>query len=513
MARKIYSRIKVAGTLVAESPLHVGGIGGNPEVDLALAVNGQGHYYIPGTSLAGAFRGWMQMNGDGCERLVNDLWGLQEQNGRNGHASFVLVEDAPIEGAVVEIRDGVGIDRVWGTAAERVKYDRAILPKASKIKLDLTLEVGSKLSKNWTEYQALFADLLNALKNGEIRLGAAKTRGLGRVKLQDLKVCQYDFLTHKGMLNTLRGYGDEVDLDALLNVDGATVSAQRPRLTIEIEWKPQGPLMVKAEGDGIAVDILPLVSAVDNSLRFVLPGSSIKGALRTQAERIVRTLLSLQASEDPNQNQRFIQQLDIPLVPDLFGSTAKTEEKTQLGNIGIGSLSVDDCYADLQMSPNAWGNIEAATNESNLRQALNNAGLRNTQHAFHVAVDRWTGGAADGFLYSTLEPMDVPWQPIRLTLDLTRLRKHQLPGISLLLLVLRDLTDSRIPLGYGTNRGMGAIKVIDVVINGRGLDDPLAALAGVTLSDGKLTIKSTELLDKLNHAWMQWLNTSAIGGT
>lgn len=50
MARVIEKRIKVSGTLVAKSPIHVGGINNNPEVDLALSVNGQGDYYIPGTS-------------------------------------------------------------------------------------------------------------------------------------------------------------------------------------------------------------------------------------------------------------------------------------------------------------------------------------------------------------------------------------------------------------------------------------------------------------------------------
>lgn len=56
--------------------------------------------------------------------------------------------------------------------------------------------------------------------------------------------------------------------------------------------------MVKAEGEGIAVDILPLISGFDGGITFVLPGSSIKGALRTQAERIIRTVLQKETHRD-----------------------------------------------------------------------------------------------------------------------------------------------------------------------------------------------------------------------
>ena len=54
MARKMQARWKINGTLTAETPIHVGGMGGDADTDLALAINGGGNYYIPGTRLAGA---------------------------------------------------------------------------------------------------------------------------------------------------------------------------------------------------------------------------------------------------------------------------------------------------------------------------------------------------------------------------------------------------------------------------------------------------------------------------
>jgi CRISPR/Cas system CSM-associated protein Csm3 (group 7 of RAMP superfamily) len=95
MARAISARLRLQGTLVATTPLHVGGFGEDVDTDLPLARNGRGEWYVPGTSLAGPFRHW-------CERrfgneFVRRLWGFQE--GEEGHASYVIVEDAAVENA------------------------------------------------------------------------------------------------------------------------------------------------------------------------------------------------------------------------------------------------------------------------------------------------------------------------------------------------------------------------------------------------------------------------------
>ncbi|MFM7367005.1 MAG: RAMP superfamily CRISPR-associated protein, partial [Sphaerospermopsis kisseleviana] len=282
-------------------------------------------------------------------------------------------------------------------------------------------------------------------------------------------------------------------------LQSSIISSRRKKLTFEINWQPQSPLMVKAEGNGIAVDILPLVSAIDSSLTFVLPGSSIKGAFRFQAERIIRTVCPSLI----NRNVDFLDQIEVPLVNELFGTRAKAKKETKKG---IGSLFIDDCYANKIISPSDWGNIEAATNENNLREALNNANLQNVQQAFHIAIDRWTGGAADGMLYSNLELMKISWKPIYITLDIDRLHENKLFAISLLLLCLRDLVDGRIPLGYGTNRGMGSIKVNSIVIKGDNLESDLDKFTNVTLENGNLTNLDSGLLQTLNDAWKDWIS-------
>lgn len=503
MARKIRSRIRISGTLVAQSPIHIGGVGGDPTIDLALAVNGRGDYYIPGTSLAGVFRAWMEQQ-TAEQAVVDRLWGTREVNDRSGNASFILVEDAVIDGDVqAEIRDGVGLDRFTGSAAEHIKYDRMILPKGTQIQFRMVLERSFNLSEQiWETVKSLYGGLIQTMEAGNLRLGAAKTRGLGHVKLQDTSIQHQDLCTPAGILAALTTQGDKVKLADLF----PSIEHQLP-LTLEIAWRPIGPLMVKAEQDGIAVDMLPLVSAVGDSLALVIPGSSIKGALRSQAERIVRTVLSQSTATQADSKQQFLKQLQIPLVEDLFGAAAMLTT----GQGQIGALSAEDCYAKQDMTLQQWQAVTSAMDSTNLRQALNQANLTSTQQAFHVAVDRWTGGAAEGYLYSTLEPMGIEWQPIQLQVDLGRLKELRLAGVMLLLLLVRDLTQSRIALGYGANRGMGAIEVEKITISGNRLEDDLVELPKIDLQSGQLTL-APSLQQRLEAAWTGWIEQNQAQG-
>ena len=515
MARNLHSRWHISGNMITTSPLSVGGMSTGSIVDLDLAVNGQGNYYIPGTGLAGALRNWMSRNYD--SQISDSIFGCIEssQGNDDGYASFITVADIPIQqdNLYFEVRDGVGIDRDLGTAVDNFKYDRAVLPKGTELNILLIIERKDKISDEaWQSSEQAIAHLLHALKNGKIPIGAAKTRGLGRIKLngRDWDIQTHDFQTRKGILAAL-GYplneAKPEDAAQPFFYKASTNSSQSTNLAIAILWHPVEPVMVKAEGDGIAVDILPLTSANGSSLTFVLPGSSIKGSLRTQAERIVRTVLGIGIvnQSNPYVQQKYPTQIDVPLISDLFGKAAKIENGDQQGRIG--ALSVIDCYANLDITPQAWANIESATTESQLRNSLGALGLADTKQAMHVAIDRWTGGAADQMLYSTLEPIGFKWEPIVLELDLSSKSIPKYEAIALVLLVLRDMMLSKVPLGYATNRGMGAISVDSIKITGTGLAPELGALADVQLENSNLNPLSPELLNTLTASWKEWIDS------
>lgn len=531
MARAIHTRWKIKGTLMAETPIHVGGIGSDADSDLALALNGCGNYYIPGTSLAGALRGWMGQWLDD-DAKVKELWGDHEHEQRG--ASFIVIEDADIQlnaGQTIEIREGVGIDRHTGAAgagADGFKYSRAILPKGITLPLTVTLDCQSQDEPTdvWR--------LLQALEHGDIRLGAAKTRGLGRVRLDQIAIHRQTLNNADGLFEALLNQGQPQQWNDLKPTDYQSPA----QLSIEMAWTPRDPVMVKAEGDGIAIDMLPLVSQVGADVRFVIPGSSIKGVLRAHAERIVRTVHNSSTKEP------FLEQVQLDLVNELFGSAEKRSRKSESnkaqsqGQMGV--LCVDDCYAKLSMAPDHWSAVENAKKEETeefrefktvLKTALNGKEnpFRTLQPAMHVAVDRWTGGAAKGMLYSVLEPIGIEWGAIGIQMDIARLRKIEArnqqdnpqspdlvkPTLALLLLVLRDFANRKIPIGYGTNRGMGTVEVSEMTLTCSQIDELKGIEGDHTVTDVPIRedllgdLLHQPLLEQLTQAWVQWIDASS----
>jgi hypothetical protein len=134
----------------------------------------------------------------------------------------------------------------------------------------------------------------------------------------------------------------------------------------------------------------------------------------------------------------------------------------------------------------------------------------------YVAIDRWTGGAADAFLYSVLEPHAVRWHPIELALDLGRVAQEVWsPAVALLLLVLSDLARGVLPLGFATNRGLGSLEVSEVTVEvEQGAHQAAEAatafgwLAGtypISRSRGLLGRLDPSRLDELRRTWARWL--------
>jgi CRISPR/Cas system CSM-associated protein Csm3 (group 7 of RAMP superfamily) len=536
MARTIAGRLVVTGDLVARTALHVGGMGEDVTSDMPLARDGAGRFVVPGTSLAGAFRAWCEQAFSGGSSEAESLWGSADEDGA---ASCVFIEDLDAgteESLNVEVRDGVGIDREWGTAAAAIKYDRAVLPRGTRLPLRMTIEYDATTADAARDTAA---GLVAALADGEVCLGAAKTRGLGRVVLENGSLERFDVDSPAGTLALLRrlawecrgSSGPAARPAASAIVEPRHAPRAAARLAVEIAWHPLGSLMVKAGADGIAVDTLPLMGGCEGGLAPILPGSSIKGVLRGQAERILRTLLDLPLPRGGDERDRFLEQLrGVPLVDTMFGTAGEkddgsaVEDRRQDRGVPLpclGAFAVEDCYGSARVTRDAWSRIleagiEAGQGKSRspLRTALDDAGLEHWTAAFHVAVDRWTGSAADSMLFTVMEPHGVSWEPIRLVLDLDRLPANErLPAVMLLLLLVRDLSQGRLPLGYGVNRGFGAVAIDRVRIRGRGLPGALGPLADVDIACGDVLTLPAEVRAALDEAWRSWLDAAATAET
>ncbi|MFY1699165.1 RAMP superfamily CRISPR-associated protein [Solwaraspora sp. WMMA2101] len=497
MSRRVIRRWELTGSLVAQAPLHIGGLDAGP-AQLVQARDGAGRPLLPGTALAGVIRSALRADGVPDHRL----WGLPpERDGTGGEASWVRVDDACAVGTpYVEVRDHVSIDRVHGVAARGHLFSREVLAAGTRFAFRMVVDAPEGADAATAE------DLVGAvaarLRGPGISVGAAVTRGLGLVRLTDAVLRESDLASRAGMLAALRTGGEPVDLPAA-DPDEVPPGVLR----IVVPWRPHGPLAVQVSSDGDVVSAFPLTGHDGEHTRLELPGSSIKGVLRSHAERIARTVTGACTPE------KFLDQMradGLGPVAALFGTAAARDGDDPTLPAGRrGALRVATCVSTAALPTAQWeavrllqrrladtvdhdgaeppgdgpgrtadqvraalGTLQRAVDE--LNDSVD--GIRFTI-AHHVAVDRWTGGAAESLLFATVQPHATDagaWQPI--TLDLAMDRLDQDPtttsahatasadddrraALALLLLVLRDLCDGWIGFGHGTTRGAGGVRV------------------------------------------------------
>ena len=504
MAREAVVRFILEGQLHAETPIHVGGLGSSVESDMPLARDGQGRLYIPGTSIAGAIRSWGSAP-DIDSNKQKEFWGYQSSEPEEGNASHIWVADGYVQGGVIltETRDHVGIDRRTGAAAHAIKFDREVLPVGTRIPLRIVADCPRKLFETGS---AIIMAIQAGLEAGLIPFGASKSRGLGRLVLKEARCRKVRLDCPEGILSLVT------------NPDEAGEPLKPYAIPVPdhihqflIGWEPETPVMVKDSRKGNGADMVPLVtgSFVPGRLAFVLPGSSIKGALRSHAERIVRTVLGFQ----PTQGE-FQSSIQVPLVDFLFGTcrlpenpetSASSAHSTGSFSLetpceedpkpGLGALSIDDCHSRETVSTRGWESIlmaeEQEIQNALVAERLVKGSSPSMRLNHHVAIDRWTGGAADTALFSVLEPWGIEWSDIRIRLDTRRIPKAvQKPALALLHILVRDLATGRIPLGFGTNRGMGSLKVTEVTLPGKG---------------GRVGASSYQVPGDFEAPWQEWI--------
>ena len=472
--RAVSVRHEVTGTLEAVSAVRAGGWGSSVTAELVVARDGLNRVMIPGTSLAGALRAWLgSLAGRGGTALFDQaalgkVFGDLEHRGPGGQVCRIMVDDAvATEDVAVSVRDGVGIDRRTGSAAAGVLYQHEVIPPRTRFAVRLTALQTSADAERVHEAVDL---LVQGLAMGAVEIGAARTRGLGQIRLTGISRTRVDLSDRPQVLSWLCGHpapAPATHQQIALPGDA--------RLGIEVTWEAVTPVMVcgsaVSEADTArdrAVDTVPLRTAPgpDGRCALLLPGSSVKGVLRGHAERIIRTLTSNHANSDVDVPERWLDQVNDPRlgpVAVLFGTVgdsrardeAQPERRGQTGRRG--ALSVRDCL-----------------------------GAADDRVVTHVAVDRWTGGGAENLLFSVQEPESARWQPIQMTLDTRRAAGPGDTGgdqaLALLLLVLRDLADGWLPLGFGGTRGRGSVRVSQIGFTGEDLTGPWAALPGRTLA-------------------------------
>lgn len=236
---KFYNRYIIKGTIVAQTPIHIGE--GNESInpidtDNHVIKDEEGKPYIPGSSLKGALRSWIEtlLRGSG-RKILGEIdppclvvsepclgddkdskeWLKEIKNkhkdkensdrlvaeeiykrlcivckifGSQHFASKITINDCRLKGnrAYIEKRDGVAIDRDTGTAANNKKYDYEQVAAGTEFNFYMTVD------NLEDENKKILQLIIKVLESGDFAVGGKTSVGLGRIKLCDTQIYKID---------------------------------------------------------------------------------------------------------------------------------------------------------------------------------------------------------------------------------------------------------------------------------------------------------------------------------
>jgi len=382
------------------------------------------------------------------------------------------------DGAAGELpsRMGNAIDRYWGSVADGALFEHEYLPAGRPLEIVITAQAGlpdgvdvpagAVEPATPEQVETLFGLFLGLFRSERIAFGGRQGAGWGRVRPDARPGAGFWTLTRAplgscdDLVSWLSGGQDMAGTITPVDCGGPD------RMRITVEWNsPTGILVAdpriseaelerkrqekekreraaqeagrSGEPDDVRDDYVParqMRTDTAQGERLVLPGSSVRGALRSRASRIARTILAARHApvEDWSDTDVHDQLAGDPvLVRDLFGSTEQHGALTVLDTLAVPGSS--------RLIP-------------------------------HNAGDRWTGGVAGGALYGE-EVHDAQWGDLTLELnpgsfspraDADRRRA----AWCLLGLVLAELAAGALPLGSRGTRGLGQVKVTSIRVEG-----------------------------------------------
>lgn len=451
-----------------------------------FARDGQGQPYLPGRSIKGAIRaacektvaradGAIDEDGLLTKESLKALWGGETAASVLTVHPIVLpvVEEAAEkhgenEGedgarAVLRERPGIAIDRYWGAVGDGALFVHEVLPAGAELELRISAHVDTESGRTPKQVEALLRLIVKLFETKQITLGKRKNTGWGGVTLSKESPEESVLLTKttldspEGLFSWLNG-GETLPFEKLPAIE--TPSASQERVRICVNWSsPTGILVAdperretrkNAEKDPEKKESVPTEQWRDREGDcLVIPGSSIRGALRNRATRIARTILFANegaggeyTSDWSDEDVHKQLAADVPLIHDLFGTTDRR-----------GALTVHE--------------VRSRT-------------LGEKITVTHNAGDRWTGGVIEGGLYSEEYYVDTEWEPIVLEVDLAHLFRakegertlagyaegRRRAALVLLGLVVAELATGTLPIGSRGTRGMGAVEVSSMTVAG-----------------------------------------------
>lgn len=430
------------------SPLSIGS-GENDMTDQDILLDGRGIPYIPGTALAGVYRGLFddetakQYFGSLLteERTEKKTPPLTEEKEKKPSLteSDIIVYDAVLlngESHSIAVRDMVALDE-YKISAPGAKFDFQVLEPGVQFVTYLEQNMAGQTDD-------VLAEIAKAWQQGEICLGAKTARGYGSTEAVEIVQCRFN-LEEKDERDRWLEFDlyEDAEWEAYSeNFKPHEIKRkQKKQLEVLLSLKQCGGISVRQYSTDVkGADYKQMVR---NGNVPVIPGTSWAGAFRAQFEKL-----------DPAfQRDAFLTEL-------FFGKKASEDD-----NKGWKSRV---SFSESKLSKGRW--------ETYTRNA----------------IDRFSGGTIDGALYMEEAYFDGRTD-LCISCDLTGLQREAIGHFGAVLsAAILDLDRGFLSIGGVTAAGHGLFQVEEIVIDGRKLNfsgtEPkaqYAALKGMICGGGQ----------------------------
>jgi CRISPR/Cas system CSM-associated protein Csm3 (group 7 of RAMP superfamily) len=402
---QLKNKILVKGELKNISPIIIGTGKSTGWVDIEVIKDENGNFYIPGTSFKGALRHFLQENYHIPDSLINEFFGSQD-----AQAIAVFDDLMAINQTQIEIRDGVAINYKTNIAIDGAKYDYEIVPEGYSFTLSIEINIYDEKEENGEGLYKMLATINQVLTNEDKRfcVGAMTTKGFGILRSNNFKVYQFESSSHSWLDYLLNNKLPEAfDFSCFLPYNEKKINY----FSISACFKIKNSLII---GSSPSVNEEPDKVPLKSNDKPVLPGTSIKGAIRNRAVRIINTL---------NGNGE-------ELIKQTFGwadNEGKSKEKYK------SRLRIHETYIE------------------NVTEKLKNG----------IKIDRFTGGTIDNALFNTVLLWSKGQESIHIKMELKNAEEWEK---GLLLLLLKDLWNADLPLGGNKATGAGVLEGVSAKI-------------------------------------------------
>lgn len=367
---------------------------------LVISRDGHGRPMLRGTALAGALRHAYRVDHDAD--AVEQHFGALKVGTDGGVPSKLQVADVVLDPgtAPVTTRHHNSLDRHSGAVREGALFDvEALPPGTTGAAVLLYRDDGSDEGAAMGLLNALVA----ALRAG-MTLGGKSARGIGDVELTD-DATRYrcfdlsDLKEHALWLDEQyrwRGGTLPVDGDPL----PASMNKQTEVLTVDLTLAiPRGQDLLVADGQGVDHEMEPQrCRGADAKERWRLPGSSLRGVLRAWMSR----LAAREGLKIDDRVERYVSEGRRGSGDDIAWGFDNRNHKRE---------EVPDCpIMNVFGSAVAKGRIHISDGYCLVTEGQE-------QVRMHVAVDRITGGASDGFLFDNTVLCGAVQFPIRIRIQ------------------------------------------------------------------------------------------------